>query len=57
MKNLFKHNWLYDTDMDYADRYIASFHEEFEPDKKYKLHKCYFDIEVDLMENGWKKRF
>ena len=55
MKNLFKHNWLYDTDMDYADRYIAKFHEEFEPDESYKLHKCYFDIEVDIMPNGWKK--
>jgi DNA polymerase elongation subunit (family B) len=55
MKNLFKHNWLYDTDMDYADRYIAKFHDEFEPDINYKLHKCYFDIEVDLMPNGFKK--
>lgn len=55
MNNLFKHNWLYDSDMDFADRYIANFHEEFEPDENYKLHKCYFDIEVDLMPNGWKK--
>jgi DNA polymerase elongation subunit (family B) len=55
MKNLFKHNWLYDTDMDIADRYIAKFHEEFKPDENYKLHKCYFDIEVDLMTDGWKK--
>lgn len=52
MKNLFKHNWLYDADMDFADRYIAKFHEEFQPDEKYKLHKCYFDIEVDL--NHWQ---
>jgi len=55
MKNLFKHNYLYDTDMDYADRYIAKFHEDFKADENYKLHKCYFDIEVDLMEHGWKK--
>jgi DNA polymerase elongation subunit (family B) len=55
MKNLFKHNWLYDTDMDIADRYIARFHESYKPDEKYKLHKCYFDIEVDLMPNGFKK--
>jgi len=55
LKNLFKHNWLYDTDMDFADRYIAYFHEEFQPDINYKLHKCYFDIEVDLMPDGWKK--
>jgi len=55
MKNLFKHNWLYDTDMDFADRYIARFHEEFRPDENYKLHKCYFDIEVDIMPDGWKK--
>jgi DNA polymerase elongation subunit (family B) len=55
MKSLFKHNWLYDTDMDYADRYVARFHEEYEPDINYKLHKCYFDIEVDLMPDGFKK--
>jgi DNA polymerase elongation subunit (family B) len=55
MKNLFKHNWLYDTDMDFADRYIAKFHEDFKPDENYKLHKCYFDIEVDIMPDGWKK--
>jgi len=55
IKNLFKHNWLYDTDMDFADRYIARFHEEFQPDENYKLHKCYFDIEVDIMPDGWKK--
>jgi DNA polymerase elongation subunit (family B) len=55
MKNLFKHNWLYDSDMDFVDRYMAKFHEDYEPDINYKLHKCYFDIEVDLMPNGWKK--
>jgi DNA polymerase elongation subunit (family B) len=55
MKNLFKHNWLYDTDMDYADRYMAKFHEEYEPDINYKLHKCYFDIETDLMPDGFKR--
>jgi len=55
LKNLFKHNWLYDADMDFADRYIAYFHEEFQPDINYKLHKCYFDIEVDIMPDGWKK--
>ena len=55
MKNLFKHNWLYDSDMDFVDRYMAKFHEEYAPDINYKLHKCYFDIEVDLMPNGWRK--
>jgi len=55
MKNLFKHNYLYDTDMDFADRYIAKFNTEFQTDENYKLHKCYFDIEVDLMPNGWRK--
>jgi DNA polymerase elongation subunit (family B) len=55
MMNLFKHNHVYDADMDIADRYIMQFHEEFEPDISYKLHKCYFDIEVDLMENGFSK--
>ena len=55
MKNLFKHNYVYDADMDLNDRYIAKFHEEFKPDINYKLHKGYFDIEVDLMSEGWKK--
>ena len=30
--------------------------EEFEPDVGYKLHKCYFDIETDLMPNGFKDK-
>ena len=55
MRNLLKHNYIYDADMDIADRYIKNFHEEFEPDINYKLHKCYFDIEVDLMPNGFKR--
>jgi DNA polymerase elongation subunit (family B) len=55
MKNLFKHNFVYDADMDIADRYIARFHDEYEPDVNYKIHKCYFDIEVDLMPDGFKK--
>jgi DNA polymerase elongation subunit (family B) len=55
LKNLFKHPWVYDSDMDYGDRYIAMFNEEFEPDMNYRLHKCYFDIEVDIMPDGWKK--
>lgn len=55
MKNLFKHPWVYDADMDITDRYIKMFNEEFEPDKNYKLHKCFFDIEVDLMPEGFKK--
>ena len=36
MKNIFKHNYVYDSDMDIADRYIKYFHDEFEPDKNYK---------------------
>jgi DNA polymerase elongation subunit (family B) len=55
MRNLYKHNWLYDSDMDIADRYIARFHEDYQPDINYKLHKCYFDIEVDIMPDGFKK--
>lgn len=55
MKNLLKHNWIYDADMDIADRYISYFHEEFEPDVNYKLHKTYMDIEVDLMPDGFVK--
>ena len=52
MKNLFRHPWVYDADMDLQDRKIADFYEDFEPDKNYKLHKCYFDIEVDLAPDG-----
>jgi len=55
MKNLFQHNYVYDADMDISDRYIKYFYEDFEKDIKYKLHKCYFDIEVDLMPNGFMK--
>lgn len=51
-KNLLKHPFIYNADMDIADRYIESFNDEFEADKSYQLHKCYFDIEVDLMEKG-----
>lgn len=53
MMNLLKHPYIYNADMDVADRYIKYFNEEFEPDIDYKLHKCYFDIEVDLMPNGF----
>lgn len=52
MKNLFRHPLVYDADMDIQDRKIAEFYEEYDPDPKYKLHKCYFDIEVDLAPNG-----
>lgn len=55
MKNLLKHNWIYNSDMDISDRYIKNFNEEFAPDMNYKLHKCYMDIEVDLMSGGFKK--
>lgn len=55
MKNLFKSNLIYDADMDVSDRYIKEFYDEFQPDKNYKLHKCYADIEVDLMPEGFKK--
>lgn len=48
LKNLLKHNYIYDSDMDVTDRYVKNFMEEFEPDINYKLHKCYFDIETDL---------
>jgi len=51
-KNLMKHNFIYNSDMDISDRYIKNFYEEYEADKNYKLHKAYFDIEVDLMPNG-----
>lgn len=55
LRNLLKHPLIYDADMDIVDRYIKKFNEEFEPDMNYKLHKVYFDIEVDLMEHGFKK--
>ena len=55
LKNLFKNNLIYDADMDVADRYIKEFNDEFQPDKNYKLHKCYADIEVDLMPKGFVK--
>lgn len=56
LKNLLKHNLVYDADMDVSDRYIKNFMEEFEPDVNYKLHKTYMDIEVDLMPNGFKDK-
>ena len=51
LKNLLKHNYIYNADMDVADRAIKELNEEFETDESYKLHKAYFDIEVDLMEH------
>ena len=54
MKNMFRHPWLYNADMDLQDRAIANFYKEFKPDKGYKLHKGYLDIEVDLAPNGLK---
>ena len=42
--------------MDVTDRYIKQFMEEFQPDINYKLHKCYFDIETDLMPNGFRDK-
>ena len=47
LKNLLKHNYIYNADMDITDRYIKEFMEEYDPDINYKLHKCYMDIEVD----------
>ena len=55
LKNILKHPWIYDSDMDIADRYIKYFDEEFEADQNYKLHKCYYDIEVDLAPEGLVK--
>lgn len=52
MKNLFRHPYVYNADMNLQDRFIAAFNEEYEPDKSYKLHKGYLDIEVDLAPNG-----
>lgn len=56
LQNLFKHKHVYNSDMDIVDRYVKYFNDEFEPDMGYKLHKCYYDIEVDLMPNGWKDK-
>lgn len=53
LKNLLKHNYIYDADMDISDRYIKNFNESHEPDVNYSLHKCFYDIEVDLMQNGF----
>lgn len=55
MRNLYKHPLVYDADMDISDRYISEFLLEYEVDKKYILHKTYFDIEVDLMSDGFVK--
>lgn len=55
IKNLLKHNWIYDADMDICDRYISRFYDEYQPSPNYKLHKTYMDIEVDLMSEGFKK--
>lgn len=55
LKNLLKHNYIYDADMDISDRYIKYFNEEYESDKNYKLHKVMYDIEVDLMSKGFVK--
>lgn len=52
MRNLFKHPWVYGADMDLCDRYIAKFQSEYDPDPNYRIRKCYFDIEVDLLEDG-----
>lgn len=54
MMNLFKHPMIYDADMDLADRYISKFNRKHDPDLNYNLHKTFFDIEVDLMPNGFK---
>lgn len=56
LKNLLKHNLIYNADMDISDRYIKLFYENFDPDINYKLHKCYMDIEVDLMPNGFNDK-
>lgn len=56
LKNLLKHPYVYNADMDVTDRYIKYFNEEFESDLNYKLHKVYMDIEVDLMPNGFKDK-
>lgn len=56
LKNLYKHSFIYSADMDISDYYIKKFNEEFDPDINYKLHKCFFDIEVDLMPNGFMDR-
>lgn len=53
LKNLLKHNYIYDADMDISDRYIKYFNEEYDSDQNYKLRKLSFDIEVDLMPNGF----
>lgn len=55
MKNLFRHKLVYDADMNLSDRIIYQFQQEFKADPEYKIHKCYFDIEVDLMPDGFKK--
>lgn len=55
LKNLLKHNYIYDADMDISDRYIKYFNEKYEMDQGYKLRKCSFDIEVDLRPDGFVK--
>lgn len=48
MKNLFKSPLLYDADFNLEDQYISKFYKEYEPNKNYRLHKSYFDIENDI---------
>lgn len=52
LKNLHRHPWVYNSDTDISDYIIREFYKEYQPDPGYKLHKCYFDIEVDLAPNG-----
>ncbi len=54
-RNMLRHPFLYGADLDICDEYTKQFHESFERDPSYKLHKAYFDIEVDLMYRGFKK--
>lgn len=49
-KNLFKSPEIYAADIDLEDQYIAKFYNEHESDVGYSLHKCYFDIENDIMD-------
>jgi DNA polymerase elongation subunit (family B) len=48
-QNLFKHPWIYGADMDVSDYHISAFNKKFERPTSLKLHKGFFDIEVDII--------
>jgi hypothetical protein len=52
MKNILKHNWLYNADQDIEDYYIGKFYKQYRPNPDYVFKKCYFDTETDFYSKG-----